>query len=298
MERHFTLLSGERGVLQIEGADRREFLQGLVTNDVAKLGSDRALYAALLTAQGRYLHDFFLAEHGETFLLDVEAARLADLARRLTTYKLRSRVSLKPVSEYWAVAVAFGAEPLSALELSSEPGAAAKIAGGVAFVDPRLVALGARLILPRATAAAVMEARGFLPAEPDAYDRLRLSLGVPDGSRDLLPERALLLESGFDELNGIDWNKGCYIGQELTARTKYRGLVKKRLLPVAVEGPLPQPGAIVFWGDEEAGEMRSSRGGNGLALLRLDALERASKETPLRAGEARLSVTIPAWAKL
>jgi folate-binding protein YgfZ len=139
-----------------------------------------------------------------------------------------------------------------------------------------------------------MRARaGLAPGNADDYDRLRLSLGVPDGSRDLPVEKAILLENGFDELHGIDWQKGCYMGQELTARTKYRGLVRKRLLPVEIEGPLPAPGTPVMAGDKEAGEMRSGADGLGLALLRLEHLEDG-----LRCGESRLKPHRPAWANL
>jgi hypothetical protein len=135
-------------------------------------------------------------------------------------------------------------------------------------------------------------------AEPEQYDQLRLSLGVPDGSRDLVVEKAILLEAGFDELHGVDWDKGCYMGQELTARTKYRGLIKKRLMPVAVEGPLPEPGTTITLGDHEAGEIRSSRGEIALALLRLEAVDEAAKnQIPLRAGGAKLTPIKPGWAR-
>jgi hypothetical protein len=167
----------------------------------------------------------------------------------------------------------------------------------VGFVDPRLAALGARLILPRAIGTKALEECGFVAAMPSDYDRMRLSLGVPEGGRDLVPEKSLLLESGFDELNAIDWDKGCYIGQELTARTKYRALVRKRLMPVEVTGTLPAAGSSVTWRDEEAGEMRSGRDGIALALLRLDAVDKASAESPLRAGETRLVPKKPDWAK-
>jgi folate-binding protein YgfZ len=121
---------------------------------------------------------------------------------------------------------------------------------------------------------------------------------VPDGSRDLVVDKSILLESGFDELDGVDWQKGCYMGQELTARTKYRGLIRKRLMPVRVEGPLPPPGTLVMLGDKEAGEMRSGRDGLALALLRLEAVETAgSGGPPLLAGEARLTPAKPSWAR-
>jgi hypothetical protein len=163
----------------------------------------------------------------------------------------------------------------------------------VVYVDPRLAALGARAILPRDAALSALA--GFAPAELAAYDRMRLGHGVPDGSRDLVPEKSLLLESGFDELHGIDWNKGCYIGQELTARTRYRGLVRRRLVPVAIDGPPPAPGTLVTADGREVGEMRSACDGLGLALLRLEA---AHSATPLQAGDARLTPQLPDWLRL
>ncbi len=236
----FVLLE-DRGVLAVGGADRRAFLQGLVSNDVDKVGPDQARYAALLTAQGKYLHDFMMVEASETILLDTEALRLADLRRRLSVYRLRAKVAID-VRPGLAVAAVFGDGALEALGLPAETGAARAFAAGTAFVDPRLAALGARCILPRESARSALIGAGLAEAGLTAYDDLRLSLGVPDGSRDLVLEKSILLEAGFDELNGVDWNKGCYIGQELTARTKYRGLIKRRLVPVAIDGPAPSSG--------------------------------------------------------
>jgi folate-binding protein YgfZ len=295
VERNCVALA-ERGVLEIAGADRGDFLQGLISNDVTKVAADRAVYAALLTAQGKYLHDFFVAEIGDAYYLDAEAARLADLKRRLGLYKLRAKVTLADASDRYIAASAFGEGALDLLELPSEAGVATEFGGGIAYVDPRLSALGARLLLPRGMGTASLEAAGFTPVGAEVYDRMRLSLGVPDGSRDLMIEKAILLESGFDELNGVDWQKGCYVGQELTARTKYRGLVKKRLVPVVVEGPLPAPGTPVMLGNQEAGEMRSGQDGIALALLRLEAVDEVSAENPLSAGAARLTPRKPDWA--
>ena len=292
-ERSFTELA-ERGLLTVAGEDRRAFLQGLISNDIEKVAPSRAIYAALLTAQGKYLHDFFVAERDDTLILDGEAARLADLQRRLALYKLRAKVTLAPEAGGLAVFAVFSGDVLAALGLPGEAGAARPYAGGIAFVDPRLAALGARLIAPRDAGATALREAGFAAAEFAAYDRLRLSEGVPDGSRDLAIEKAILLEAGFDELNGVDWQKGCYIGQELTARTKYRGLVKKRLMPVRVEGTLPPPGTPVTLDGKEAGELRSGRDGIALALLRLDAV---SGGQSLQAGEARITPVKPAWAQ-
>ena len=285
-----------RGVLTLGGGDLRSFLQGIVSNDVERVAPERAIWAAFLTPQGKFLHEFCLAEQDGGFLLEGEAARLDDLKRRLGLYRLRSSVTIEDARESHAVAALFGAGALEALALPAEPGAARAFAGGVAFVDPRLAELGARAILPRDGLEAALAEAGFEPAPEAAYDRLRLSHGVPDGSRDLEVEKSILLESGFDELHGVDWDKGCYMGQELTARTKYRGLVKKRLLPVAVEGPLPEPGTPLLRDGKEVGVMRSASDGLGLALLRVEAL--AEDAAPITAGEAKVTPSRPAWLRL
>jgi folate-binding protein YgfZ len=180
-------------------------------------------------------------------------------------------VTLRDASAEWHVHAAWGAAPTT---------------GGIVFADPRLPEAGWRVLAPA-------------PLDTDAtaedYDRHRLALGLPDGARDLEAEKSVLLEAGFDELHGVSWSKGCYMGQELTARTRYRGLVKRRLVPVAVDGPLPARGTpLTDAAGAEVGEMRSGRDGQGLAILRLDALERG----PFTAGAARLSPRIPAWMRL
>jgi folate-binding protein YgfZ len=279
------LLARDRALISVSGADRIAFLQGLVSNDVAKVSAGRALYAAFLTAQGKYLHDIFITAIGERLLIECEAARRPDLLRRLSLYKLRSQVALSEENGL-SVGLYFGEGALGALGLPETSGQARAEQSGVVFVDPRLAALGARAYLPAA---------GLLPetATTADYDRLRISLGVPDGSRDLPVEKAILLENGFDELNAIDWDKGCYMGQELTARTRYRGLVRKRLMPVTIEGPAPAFGAPLLLGEKEAGEMRSANGELGLALIRLEALGQGA----LTSGTARLTPVKPGWAK-
>jgi folate-binding protein YgfZ len=151
------------------------------------------------------------------------------------------------------------------------------------------------VILPRGRLGATLGELGAVATDFAAYDRLRLSLGVPDGSRDLVLDKSILLESGFDELNGVDWNKGCYVGQELTARTKYRGLVKKRLFPVRIDGPTPVPGTILTLDGREVGEMRSSHEGIGLALLRLEAMAGGQA---LSAGDTMVVPMRPDWMQL
>jgi hypothetical protein len=142
-----------------------------------------------------------------------------------------------------------------------------------------------------------LETAGFAAADRGAYDALRIHLGLADGSRDMEVEKAILLENGFDELHGVDWDKGCYMGQELTARTRYRGLIKKRLVPVAVDGPLPAPGTPVMFEGKEAGEIRSGVEGAALALMRLEYLDRAAASgQPFTAADARITAHKPDWA--
>ena len=299
MNEAFFHLPETRGIIAIDGEDRQAFLQGLVSNDVRRVTPAQAVYAALLTPQGKYLHDLFVGEIDGRYVIDCEAARRADLVKRLSMFRLRSKVTVSDVGADWVTALLYGAAALAKLGLNPVPGQARALDRGIAFADPRLASLGARAILPRAEAAQILTAAGFQPGSDADYDRLRLGLGVADGSRDLVAEKAILLENGFDELNGVDWQKGCYMGQELTARTKYRGLVRKRLLPVRIEGAAPAFGTPLMLGDLEAGEMRSaaSDGTLGLAMIRIEHLARAQAEG-LRAGEARLKPFVPDWVKL
>ncbi|SKA38651.1 hypothetical protein SAMN02745126_06075 [Enhydrobacter aerosaccus] len=284
----FSVLS-HRGVIAVGGDDRVAFLQGLISNDTTKVAPGQAIWAALLTPQGRFLNDMFVADAGDVLLLETERERAPALAKKLSLYRLRSKVTVEDRSATMEVAVAYGPGADALLPLDGAPN------GAVAFVDPRLPELGLRVLAPAGQAAALLTARGATAAPVEAYESLRLSLGVPDGSRDLPPEKALLMESGFDELHGVDWQKGCYMGQELTARTKYRGLVKKRLFPVRVEGPLPAPGAPIEHNGQEVGEIRSGTGDRALALLRLDAVRAPDG---LVAGGTRIRPEVPRWMRL
>ncbi|HYF07779.1 MAG TPA: folate-binding protein [Acetobacteraceae bacterium] len=261
----------DRGVVEVAGEDRIAFLQGLVSNDVAEAAPRRAVWAALLTPQGKWLAEFFVTPHGEALLLDCERALAPMLVQRLSRFRLRSRVAISDVSDRWHVHAVWGGAAVPEV--------------GIATPDPRLPEAGWRVLLPAPAA----------PAESAAlYDAHRLALGLPDGSRDLDAEKTVLLEAGFDELHGVSWTKGCYMGQELTARTRYRGLVKRRLMPVTVDGPLPPRGAPVMAGGTEVGEMRSGRDALGLALLRTEALDGRA----LRCGEAVLTPRVPGWMRL
>jgi hypothetical protein len=289
-----------RGAVRVSGDDRVAFLQGLVSNDVRRVGPSRAIHAALLTPQGKYLHDFFIVDAGDALVLDCEAARADDLASRLSRFRLRAKVAVAAVAPPPVIAAIIGGEGMHALGLGGQPaGTARAFAGGVAFVDPRLGEAGARVMLPAAGAAAALADAGFGLGQPHTYERHRLALGLPDGSRDMEVEKAILLECGFEELAGVDWEKGCYMGQELTARTRYRGLIKKRLVPVEVAAgaELPPPGTPVCKGEREVGDLRSGLDGRALALLRLEALA-GGDDPALHAAGVRLRVAPPAWLKL
>ena len=262
----------DRGVVEVTGEDRVAFLQGLVSNDVAGAAPGNAVFAALLTPQGKWVADFFLLSDDGRLLLDCGPGQAGVLIQRLSRYRLRSKAALRDASAEFAVHAGWGDEPLPE--------------GVVAAPDPRLAEAGWRALAPAPLPGA--------EATPEDWDRHRLSLGLPEGARDLVPEQTILLEAGFDELHGVSWTKGCYMGQELTARTKYRGLVKRRLVPVAVEGPLPAPGTPVLADGAELGEMRSGRDGLGIAQLRLDALDGRA----LSCGEAVLAPRIPGWMVL
>lgn len=275
----------DRAILRLAGGEVRRFLQDLVSNDVERLTDERAIYAALLTPQGKYLFDFFLAQGEGHILLDGEASRLAALAKRLAMYRLRADVGIETDDEL-SVHVGFGPGAAAALGLAEVAGAARPLESGIVFVDCRDSLAGVRLLAPAEVAVAALEAAGLEASGPEDYDSHRLALALPDGSRDMEVERTILLEANFESLNGVDFRKGCYVGQEVTARTKHRGTVRKRLLAVAIEGALPAPGTPILAQGREVGVIRSGRDEIALALLRLDAV--AEGAPPLMAAESRV----------
>ncbi len=292
-DKSFTLLE-DRGVIRVGGGDRCGFLQGLVSNDVEKATEHRAIHAALLTPQGKYLYDFFIFGMNDALMFDCEAAeRLGSLLKRLGMYKLRSDVELSDVSDQFSCFAMFGDGAAQALGLEDQAGSAAAFAGGVAYIDPRLGDAGARAILPRDGAEKALNGIGFKAVPFAEYDCHRIRLGLTEGSRDLKVEKAILLENGFDEWGSADWDKGCYLGQELTARTKYRGLIRKRLMPVTIDGPAPASGTPLLLDGKEAGEMRSSCGNAGLAIIRLEHM--TGESVSFAAGDASLTASKPDW---
>lgn len=238
----------DRAIIEIGGAEAREFLQGLVTANLDDVTDGKGIYALLQTPQGKYLFDFFLLADGEGLLLDCDAARAPDLLKRLMFYKLRADVTLK-AGTTWQVAASWdGPAPEDVLEIA----------------DPRLTTLGARHYLRDGETLTVN-------ADIADYDAHRLMLGVP-GPDDLIPDDTFPLEAGLDKLNAIDFQKGCFVGQEVTSRTHRRGSVRKRIIPVTVNGSLAATGSDILAGERKAGTLLSGSGDRALALLRLDRL--------------------------
>jgi folate-binding protein YgfZ len=252
----------DRAVLTITGEDRFSFLQGLITNDIEKLKNEPVIYTALLSPQGKYLFDFFIIAQGEQFLIDCEAARAEELRKRLSMYKLRAKVTIKATPEY---AVLMDAEDTL-----------------LVYQDPRHKELGIRAI------AKSDEIKCAESVEP--YHQKRYALGIPEGSPDFIVDRSLIPEFGFEDLNGIDFTKGCYVGQEIIARMKYRANLRKFIHSLSANTTLPDAGTPIMSEGKNVGEIRAVNGNMGIGLIRLEA-------TPnFTADNVDITATIPSWA--
>jgi len=249
----------DRGVIRVSGEEASKFLQGLLTNDVERLEAGEARYAALLSPQGKILFDMLVvripAENGAAYLIDCAAAQAADLARRLSFYKLRAKVAVVDESADHGVIAGWGEEPQN-------------VAGGVVYRDPH-APLGWRAILPRDQAVAV--GAGHV----HEYERLRIALAVPKGGVDFAYGDAFPHDANLDSLSGVDFDKGCYVGQEVVSRMKHRGMARKRVARVKVTADAPPPGTPVLDGQLTIGTLGSSSGREALAMLRLDRVEDA-----------------------
>lgn len=289
----------ERGVIKVAGDGARKFLHGLVTADILELESGGAKFCALLTPQGKIIADFLLTEApaaaGGGFFLDVERAQIAALTGKLNLYKLRAKVIVEDLSDILGVLAAWNGT--SPADLVLQP-AEANDTVGLCYPDPRLPALGLRVMLPPHRAAAAAAALGAELADAAAYEAHRIALGVPRGGLDFAYGDTFPHEADMDQLGGVDFQKGCYIGQEVVSRMEHRGTARTRAVPIRYDGVAPERTAPVVAGDRSLGTMGSAAAGRGIALLRLDrATDALSGGETLTAAGVPIRPIKPDWAK-
>ncbi len=277
----------DRGVVKVAGEDARAFLHGLVSANILTLSPGAARFGALLSPQGKIFTDFIVveapAQAGGGFFLDVPRDLANPLVDKLNLYKLRSRLVAENLSEVLGVLAAWDGAGTTAI--------------GLAYPDPRLPALGLRVMLPPHRAPDAAADLGATAVEPDEYELHRIALGIPRGGADFKYGDAFPHESDMDQLGGVDFTKGCYVGQEVVSRMEHRGIARTRLLPVRYHGPAPQAGEPITSGQRQIGIMGSASGNHGLALLRLDRMADAlSAGEPLLAAGIAIEPVKPDWA--
>jgi folate-binding protein YgfZ len=265
----------DRGVVKVSGEDARNFLNGLVTTDLALLGPGLGRFGALLTPQGKITVDFLITEapagHGGGFLLDCPRALAQGLADKLGFYKLRAKVTVENLSESLGVLAAWDGEPAMKPDL--------------AFADPRSAALGWRILAPAELAQKVADLIGAELVDSSAYDAHRIAAGVPRGGLDFIYGDAFPHETNMDRLHGVDFDKGCYVGQEVVSRMQHRGTARTRTVRIAIPDFAPEPGMAILAGDKPVGTIGSTAGHNGLALIRVDrAADALAAGIPLTSG--------------
>ena len=270
-----------RGVVAVGGPDAEKFLNDLVTADISRAGPGQAVFAALLSPQGKILFDFIVFRDGERFLFDLPRALAADFAKRLGFYRLRAKVSIDDISADTQVMAVWGPEGVPHID-------------GVAAPDPRLAALGWRIVAPAGQPPVL---GGFDPAAEADYDAHRIPLGIPEGGIDFAFGDAFPHDTDMDQLAGVDFGKGCYIGQEVVSRMEHRGTARRRFVIARASGALPAAGAVVEGDGKSLGTLGSSAGADALALIRLDRAKAATEAgAPIRAGDATLILSLPGWA--
>jgi folate-binding protein YgfZ len=278
----------DRGVVKVAGDDSRAFLNGLLTTDVTKVAPGHARFGALLTPQGKIIVDCIVAEapakDGGGFFLDTARALAPALVAKLNFYKLRAKVVCEDLSATLGVLAAWGGNGTTD--------------DGLLYADPRLPELGIRIMLPPHRVAEAAASLGAELIDAAAYEVHRIALGVPRGGLDFAYGEAFPHEADMDQLAGVDFDKGCYVGQEVVSRMQHRGTARTRIVPVAAgDGFLPDAGMAVMAGDKTVGSIGSHAGANGLALLRLDRVADArAAGLPLVAGGIVVEPRKPAWA--
>ncbi|MFM9861872.1 folate-binding protein [Pseudoxanthobacter sp. M-2] len=274
----------ERGVVRVGGPDAAHFLNNLVTSEVEHLADGEAAYAALLTPQGKMLFDFLALREADGYRLDTAAENAAALAQRLGFYKLRARVTVADLSADEAVIAFWGGEPPATLP-------------GVAYTDPRLPALGKRVFVARGSVAGVLALPGLTRTDSGAFHAHRVALGVPEGGRDFAFGDAFPHDADMDALAGIDFAKGCYVGQEVVSRMQHRGTARRRIVMASADGALPPAGTALTAGDRPVGTLGTVSGTAGLALVRLDRAKAAiDAGQPIVADGTTVTLSIPPWA--
>ena len=281
----------ERGIIKVVGDDARKFLHGLVTTDMLGLAPGTARFGALLTPQGKIIADFFVTEalqaDGGGFFLDSPRALAVTLVEKLNLYKLRAKVLVEDLTEILGVLAVWDGQ-------DTTNGCAAK--QGLIYADPRLPALGFRVMIPphRATAAASELGAALVGAED--YEAHRIALGVPRGGVDFVYGDAFPHEADMDQLGGVDFAKGCYVGQEVVSRIEHRGIARTRAVALRYDGAAPASGAPITAGERQVGTMGSAARGRGIALVRLDRVAEA-EQTALAAGGIPIRLIKPDWAR-
>jgi tRNA-modifying protein YgfZ len=283
-----TALLPDRGVLKVAGDDARRFLNGLATNDAGQVAPGKARFAALLTPQGKIVADFLLteaaSEDGGGFFLDCPRPLAPALTEKLKFYKLRAKVTVEDLSAALGVMAVWGGTGESDY--------------GLSYADPRLAALGWRIVLPPQQAEEAAADLGATLVTPEVYEAHRIALGVPRGGEDFSYGDTFPHEADMDQLAGVDFDKGCYIGQEVVSRVEHRHSARSRVVPIAYDDFAPSAGLAVMAGDRQVGHIGSTAKGRGLALLRLDRVADAlAAGTPLICGDIPIRVVKPDWAK-
>src|SRR3984957_15540975 len=280
----------DRGVVKVSGEDARSFLNGLVTTDVMLVRPGLGRFGALLTPQGKITTDFLITEapagHGGGFLLDAPRALVKGLADKLGFYKLRAKVAVENLSD--------SPDPSNSLGVMAVWDGEPAVKPDLTFADPRSPALGWRILVPEQLAAKVASLIGADLVDSTAYDAHRIASGVPRGGLDFIYGDAFPHETNMDRLHGVDFDKGCYVGQEVVSRMEHRGTARTRTIRVILDGPAPEPGAAIVAGDKPVGTMGSTAGRHGLALIRIDRVADAlDAGTPLTSGGLALRVAEP-----
>jgi folate-binding protein YgfZ len=250
----------DRGVIKVGGEDARDFLNGLITTDVALVRPGVGRFGALLTPQGKIIADFLITEapagHGGGFLLDVPRPLAQALSDKLGFYKLRAKVTVENLSDSLGVLAAWDGEPAMKPDL--------------AFADPRSEKLGWRILIPEELKQKVADLVGADLVDSEAYEAHRIVNGAPRGGLDFMYGDAFPHETNMDRLHGVDFDKGCYVGQEVVSRMQHRGTARTRTVRITLEDFSPEPGTAILAGDKPVGTMGSTAGGHGLALIRTD----------------------------